>query len=110
MNIVQILRDAGAHDDTVTEKNGSPLHGGDPPVRIALAYLDALFANDAKAMGTLWIAGKGSFDEDVDLAKWRGARPHPARLVGGFANDRAATLELRGKTPDGRRVTRRDDP
>jgi hypothetical protein len=109
MNIVQILRDAGARDDTVTEKNGTPLGPDDPPVRVALAYLDALFANDPKAMGKLWIAGKGTFDEDVDLAKWRGVRPHPAHLWRGFANDTAATLELRGRDPDGGAVTWRYD-
>ena len=108
MDIVQILREAGAHDDTVTETNGSALAEDDPPVRVALAYLDALFANDPKTMGALWTAGHQSFDE-YDISKWRGARPHPAHLVRGFANDAAATLELRGKTPDGGHVTWRYD-
>ncbi len=104
MEVVKILHDAGAHDDAVTEANGEALADGDPPVRAALAYLDALFANDAKAMGALWVAGNQSFDE-FDLKKWREARPHPAHLVRGFANDGAATLELRGKTPGGGHVT-----
>jgi uncharacterized protein len=108
MNIVQILRDAGAHDDTVTAANGKPLADGDPPVRVALRYLDALFASDPKAMGALWVAGHQDFDE-YDLTKWRGARPHPAHLVEGFATDSAATLYLRGKTPDGGNVTWRYD-
>ncbi|HKS25591.1 MAG TPA: ankyrin repeat domain-containing protein [Thermoanaerobaculia bacterium] len=108
MNIVQILRDAGAHDDTVTEANGKPLGDDDEPVRVAAAYLDALFANDPKAMGALWVAGNQAFDE-YDLKQWRGARPHPAHLVRGFANDAAATLELRGKTPGGGNVTWRYD-
>jgi hypothetical protein len=109
MEVAQILRDAGAHDDKVTEKNGQPLAEDDPPVRVALRYLDALFANDPKTMGSLWVAGNDSFDEEHDLNKWRGARPHPAHLVRGFANDSAATLELRGKTPDGGNVTWRYD-
>jgi len=108
MDVVQILRDAGAHDDAVTETNGTALAEDDPPVRVAVAYLDALFANDPKAMGALWTAGHQAFDE-YDLGKWRGARPHPAHLVRGFANDAAATLELRGKTPDGGHVTWRYD-
>jgi len=108
MNIVQILREAGAHDDTVTATNGRALADGDAPVLVAIAYLDALFANDAKAMGALWVAGNQAFDE-YDLAKWRGARPHPARLVEGFANESAATVYLRGETPDGGSVTWRYD-
>jgi len=104
MDVVKILHDAGARDDAVTEANGKALADGDPPVRVAIAYLDALFANDPKAMGALWVAGNQSFDE-YDLKKWREARPHPAHLVRGFANDGAATLELRGKMPGGGSVT-----
>jgi hypothetical protein len=99
-------RDAGAHDDTVTETNGSLLGADDPPVRVALAYLDALFAGDRDAMSARWL--HQDFD-DIDLAAYRGARPHPAHLWRGFANDRAATLELRGKDPDGGNVTWRYD-
>jgi hypothetical protein len=106
LDVAQILRDAGAHDDTVTEKNGTPLGDDDPPVRAALAYLDALFANDRDAMSKLWLHEE--FD-DADLAKYRSSRPHPAHLWRGFSNDRAATLELRGKDPDGGSVTWRYD-
>ena len=108
MNIVQILRDAGAHDDTVSAANGKPLANDDEPVRVAVAYLDALFADDPKAMGALWVAGHQDFDE-YDRSKWKGARPHPAHLFEGFATDSAATLYLRGKTPDGGSVTWRYD-
>ena len=108
MNIVQILREAGAHDDTITAANGKPLAADDPPVRVAKAYLDAIFADDPKAMGALWVAGHQDFDE-YDRSKWKGARPHPAHLVEGFATDGAATLYLRGKTPDGGNVTWRYD-
>ncbi|HEY6138514.1 MAG TPA: ankyrin repeat domain-containing protein [Thermoanaerobaculia bacterium] len=108
MNIVQILRDAGAHDDTVSAANGNALADDDPPVRVALAYLDAIFADDPKTMGALWVAGHQDFDE-YDRSKWKGARPHPAHLVEGFAGDNAATLYLRGKTPDGGSVTWRYD-
>ncbi|HEV2721101.1 MAG TPA: ankyrin repeat domain-containing protein, partial [Thermoanaerobaculia bacterium] len=108
MNIVQILREAGAHDDTVSAANGKPLADGDEPVRVAVAYLDALFADDPKTMGALWIAGHQDFDE-YDRSQWKGARPHPAHLVEGFATDSAATLYLRGKTPDGGSVTWRYD-
>jgi hypothetical protein len=59
-------------------------------------------------MGALWVAGHQDFDE-YDRSKWKGARPHPAHLVRGFANDAAATLELRGKAPDGGNVTWRYD-
>jgi len=106
LDVAQVLRDAGAHDDTVTETNGAPLAADDPPVQAALRYLDALFANDRAAMSARWL--HEDFD-DADLAKYRGARPHPAHLWRGFANDRAATLELRGKDPDGGSVTWRYD-
>jgi hypothetical protein len=106
LDVAQVLRDAGAHDDTVTEKNGAPLAADDPPVQAAQRYLEALFANDREAMSARWL--HQDFD-DVDLAKYRGARPHPAHLWRGFANERAATLELRGKDPDGGSVTWRYD-
>lgn len=108
MDVVQILRDAGAHDDTVTAANGRALNADDAPVGVALAYLDAIFADDPKAMGALWTAGHQDFDE-YDRTQWKGARPHPAHLVEGFANDSAATLYLRGMTPDGGHVTWRYD-
>lgn len=106
LDVAQILRNAGARDDTVTEKNGAPLAADDAPVRVALAYLDALFANDRRAMSAQWLHEEL---DDADLAKYRGARPHPAHLWRGFANDNAATLELRGRDPDGGAVTWRYD-
>jgi hypothetical protein len=57
-------------------------------------------------MSKLWVHEE--FDE-ADLATYRSSRPHPAHLWRGFANDRAATLELRGKDPDGGSVTWRYD-
>jgi hypothetical protein len=108
MNIVEILRNAGAHDDAVTEKNGKPLSEDDEPVRVAKAYLDALFAGDRDTLEAQWIPEKANYD-NIDLADYKGGRPHPAHLLDGFANDHAATLELRGKSPQGPSVTWRYD-
>ena len=109
LDVAQVLRDAGAADKRVTERNGTRLHDGDPPVRACLAYLDALFANDRKGVQSFWIADKQQAIAGADLETYRGARPHPAQLVDGFANESAATLELRGPMPGGTRVTWRYD-
>ncbi len=109
LEVAQILREAGAADRKVTERNGTRLHDDDPQVRTCVAYLDAIFAGDRKMMVSSWIAAKQKAVADADLEAYRGARPHAAQLVEGFANDTAATLELRGPMEGGTRVTWRYD-
>ena len=108
MDVVQLLREAGAHDDTVTERNGTSLAEMDAPVRAAHAYLDAVFAADAAKLRTLATGPVMSFDR-IDFNEWKAARPHPSRLVSGWANNDAATLELRGPNADRTMVTWRYD-
>src|SRR5882672_7365857 len=81
---------SGAKDDTVTEKNGTPLAEDDPPARSALAWLDAVFAENKAALDGMW-AGAAPLG-DFDFKLWKSARPHPAHLLRGFRNDATATL------------------
>jgi Ankyrin repeats (3 copies) len=105
--VIQILRDAGAKDDTVTEKNGTPVAADDPPARAALSWLDAVFAEDKNKLNGLW-AGAGALG-DFDFKLWKSARPHPAHLLRGFRNDATATLWLRGPNDQNIPVTWRYD-
>jgi hypothetical protein len=105
--VIQILRDAGAKDDTVTEKNGTPVAEDDPPARAALSWLDAVFAEDKNKLNGLW-AGAGALG-DFDFKLWKSARPHPAHLLRGFRNDATATLWLRGPNDQNIPVTWRYD-
>lgn len=107
MEVVQILRDAGAKDETVTEATGTPLAEGDPPALVAAAWLEAVFAEDRAKLGELW-GGEGDLGT-IDFKIWKGARPHPAHLLRGFRNDDKATLWLRGPNPGGISVTWRYD-
>ena len=108
MDVVEILRKAGARDDTVTEKNGKPLTESDPPAQAALARIDALFAEDQQKLDALQtftetVSGKSHWKVLQDVV------PHPARLSTGFWNDHAASLWLRGKNSDGKTITWRYD-
>jgi hypothetical protein len=108
MDVVEILRKAGARDDTVTEKNGKPLMESDPPAQAALARIDALFAEDQGKLDALQtftetVSGKSNWKVLQDVV------PHPARLSAGFWNDHAASLWLRGKNSDGKTITWRYD-
>jgi len=105
--VIQLLRDAGAKDDTVTEKSGTPLAEDDPPAKAALAWLDAVFAEDKNKLNDLW-TGAGTLG-DFDFKLWKSARPHPAHLLRGFRNDATATLWLRGPNDQNIPVTWRYD-
>jgi hypothetical protein len=96
--VVRILRDAGAKDDTVTEAKGQALRENDPPVRAALAWLDAIQQEDPEAMKK-W----STFKElnEVDFKLWKSSHPAHPKLVRGYANDDAATVELRGQIASG---------
>jgi ankyrin repeat protein len=98
LDVAQILRDAGAHDVTVTAKNGKPVGKNSEPVRAALKYLDAIQHQDVAAIRGL---STRAFDKDVDWKAVKESRPIDPGLVGGFANENAATLSLRGKRADG---------
>lgn len=93
LDVAQILRHAGARDDTVTAKNGRPLKERSDAVRAVMAYLDGIQHQDLAAMNAV----SDHVIKDVDLKVWKEAYPSVARLVSGFANDQAATISVRGK-------------
>ena len=98
LDIAQLLRDAGAHDVTVTEKNGRAVSKNSEPVRAALKYLDALQRQDVATIHSL---ATRRFDDGVDWKAVKESRPIAPALVSGFANEKDATLALRGKRSDG---------
>lgn len=102
LDVAQILRGAGATDDTVTEANGKPLSEDSEQVRVCRAYLDAVQREDRDALVKL--SKFGSMDS-VDFTVWKAVRPVQTRLVSAFANDTDATVVLRGATPRGTYVT-----
>jgi hypothetical protein len=102
MEIVRILRDAGAKDDTVTESRGQPLRESDAQVQSIYAWLDAIQREDLDAMKKASVFK--SFD-DVDFKLWKSVRPAHPKLVHGYAVYDAATVEMRGAVPSGEYAT-----
>jgi len=98
LEVAQVLRDAGAKDQTVTETKGQALRDTDPPVRTVFAYLDAIQREDIAAMKKL--STFESFD-NVDFKIWKESRPINPRLVHGYATADTATVEVRGPKPSG---------
>ncbi|HEV7426074.1 MAG TPA: ankyrin repeat domain-containing protein [Thermoanaerobaculia bacterium] len=93
MDVVRILRDAGAKDVTVTESNGQPLRETDAPVQTCFSWLDAVQRQDLDAMKAASVFK--SFD-DVDFKLWKSIRPLHPKLVRGYATADIATVEIRG--------------
>jgi len=108
MDVVELLRKAGARDDTVSEKNGKPLTQTDPPVLAALAYIDAIYAEDQAKLTSL-TTFTAIAESKSNWKVWQDTQPRPAKLTSGFWNDHAASLWLRGKTADGTKLTWRYD-
>ncbi|HKB78246.1 MAG TPA: ankyrin repeat domain-containing protein [Thermoanaerobaculia bacterium] len=98
LDVAQLLREAGARDVTVTAKNGTPIDERSEPVRAVMAYLDAIQREDLAAMNALLARPPL---RDVDFKAWKTSRLIRPRLIGGFANDQAATAALRGKIASG---------
>jgi len=102
-DVVRVLRDAGAKDETVTETKGQPVREDDPPVRVCLAWLDAIQREDLDALKKL--STFTSFN-DIDFKVWKSSRPAHPKLVRGFATENAATIVLRGAVASGVYETR----
>jgi hypothetical protein len=107
LEVVDLLRKAGAKDDTVTETSGAATGEHDPPVLAAVAYLDAVFAEDRGKVAAMSTETAG-FDH-IDFKLWKGARSHPAHFLRGFASGDAASVWLRGPNEDRLPVTWRYD-
>src|SRR5207247_1137325 len=102
MEVAEILRAAGAQDETVTRANGKPIGDDSAPARVCFAYLDAIQREDRPAISRLSTRPESL---PIDFAVWKRTRPARARVVSGFANGGAATLLLRGPANDGSLTT-----
>jgi ankyrin repeat protein len=101
LDVAQVLRDAGAQDDTVTEKNGHALKERDEPVTVPKSWLAAIHREDLQAMRAVTTYPI----KEADFKTWKDVFPPDARMVSGFGNDKAATVVLRGKRLDGSYAT-----
>lgn len=97
-----LLRAAGAFDDVVTEKNGTPLIGdGGAPLAAVLAYLKALHDNDLAGFRAQ-MSNEQSHDFTLDdMHNWQGSHVKELEEAEGFANDKYATVRIRGVTGQG---------
>jgi hypothetical protein len=98
LDTAQILRDAGARDVSVTEKNGEPVGENSEPARAALKYLDAIQRRDLAAMQNF---STRKLEGVTDWKALTDSRPVKASSVSGFASEDAATVSVRGKRSDG---------
>jgi hypothetical protein len=100
-DVAQLLRDAGAADDTVTAKSGQVVDGNSEPARVVAKFLEAIQRQDLAGLRstTTYAIDTPSFDT------WKQNFPPQARVVSGFANDSAATVVVSGKTADGSETT-----
>lgn len=92
-----------AHEDAVTEANGSPLpDDGGAPFAACRAYLRAIHDGDWRSLQRL-AAGEAAalFDEAADFRILQGLRPASPAPVGGFRNDTQATVTVQGVTRGG---------
>jgi len=101
LDVAQVLRDAGAHDDTVTEKNGEVLSDRSEPVHVVKSFLEAIHREDLQAMREVALYKI----KDPDFKVWKESFPPAARLVSGYASEKAATVAVRGKRLDDVYVT-----
>ncbi|HSP15256.1 MAG TPA: ankyrin repeat domain-containing protein [Thermoanaerobaculia bacterium] len=98
-DVVELLRKAGARDETVTSANGKPVSGTSEPARVCAEWLDAVQRSDVAALKR--VSTFASFD-GVDFNIWKSSRPVRVQSASGFANEEAATISVRGPIPDGR--------
>jgi len=98
LDVVRILRDAGAKDTTVSESNGQPLHENDPPVQALLAYLDAMQREDFDGMLKFSTFKPSS---DVDFKFWKKYHFAHPQTISGYQGGDSATVVVRGAVPNG---------
>ncbi|HJT16208.1 MAG TPA: ankyrin repeat domain-containing protein [Thermoanaerobaculia bacterium] len=100
-DIVQVLRDAGAADATITAKNGRAIDEKSEPARVVMKYLDVMQRDDIAGLRAITTYAIG----DPDFSAWKKTFPPSARVVSAFANDVASTVVIRGKRGDGTYAT-----
>ncbi len=92
--IVNILAEAGAHDERVTAATGEPLTEESAPMQTVRAYLAAIQAGDLQAIKRIRTEMSPEWFEGIDLEIWQKYRPSEPKLKQGFGNAHAATIEL----------------
>ncbi|HKO55813.1 MAG TPA: ankyrin repeat domain-containing protein [Thermoanaerobaculia bacterium] len=102
LDVAQLLREAGAKDDTVTELSGAPIDESHPAFAVVREYLAAVF--DEKPGSLHALSTFKSFD-GVDFKVWKASRTREPRIVSAFAGENAATITVRGPRPDGGSTT-----
>lgn len=102
LGVAQLLRDAGAKDQTVTAKTGSPVDDEHAAVTVCREYLRNVQAENRSALEALSTFGSLA---DVDFKIWKASRPVDPDLVTAFANEDNATVVLRGMNPAGENTT-----
>lgn len=101
-----LLRQSGALDDTVDERNGTAIDPTDsPPLAACVRYLEAIHAADADTLRALSATGRKASFDDVDWDGWSRVRPKGEVQVSGHAHDTAATIAITGETPAGYTTT-----
>lgn len=98
----ELLRAAGAYDDTVTAANGQAVNDPTmPPLVACVKYIEAIHAADVETLDALSASTRRANFSGVDWDGWRNVRPWGAVDVAGFANGEAATITIQGPTPGG---------
>jgi len=96
--ILDLLLVAEARDPRVLPGSGRPLTASAEPVQVVRRYLDAIQKQDREAIAAHIGPDRA---EGIDLGVWAGAYSASPRLIEGYANDEAATLEVAGVAGDG---------
>lgn len=101
----EALRKAGATDFRVTEADGDRVTGDSPPFEAVKDYIAAVHRGDFATMARLRIGSSVALMEErkADLPFWQSMRPKSFTIAEGWMNANAATLTIRGATPDGDR-------
>jgi hypothetical protein len=97
------LIEGGAKDPLVNAANGRPLTpDGGEQLAVCRKYLQAIQNLDKHTMKSITTPRYDSFFEDINLPVWKPVYPVEIETFEGYTNDKAATVQLRGRRSDGR--------
>ncbi|HUE73400.1 MAG TPA: ankyrin repeat domain-containing protein, partial [Pirellulaceae bacterium] len=97
----ELLRKAGAKDDTATAENSEPVTEEHEAFATVRDYLTAVFAADVAKLRELSSPELREHFAGVDFPTWQESRPTMPRLVSGFVKGDQATLTIIGPNPAG---------
>jgi hypothetical protein len=97
----EILRKAGAADDTVSEADGTPITEQHDAFAACREYVAAIHAANPARLAELSSTRRNVTFTDVDWDVWRNTRPLEPKLVRGCIRGDDATVILTGMTPKG---------